>query len=874
MPIFKKLIIILFIGLFFFSCGKSDTSVAPEVPEEKAVPVITEVVELAPVEIPEYKQAMITFITGEVFVLEEGEWIYAEIGDFLEENDSIQVESDSYCEIQFGDRAVVRVESDTELALSSVFMKPGETKIGIDLAVGSVLVKVQKLMDNEKFNVKTQSAVCGVRGTEFSVKSEPGVETVLAVKEGTVTILPPELDIEELIKKAGESGETVAAILESIEASAFVVVADEEISLTEESFEEIKESVQIIMEIVEAIAVAEENEEVISEVIFETLTEAAELVTETVENKEIPVKELSAENKGNLKNIEEMRMISIPVAKAPVKDGAEKDDESETVEAAPVISLHKFSLKVIPSNAEIFLNTKTVGKGSFSGIFEEGDILTFDFISENFESQNMSFTVSEATSKQYTISLSKSRAEPVKKEENKPESQTVKEEAPAVSEISDEEDKVVEIKEIVKQREVVSEEVSFEKSTFIDSAPMEKLFDVSVIIKPSDSTLIVNGEKVVSSMFTGSFPEGTKLQIAGNRNGFTSESLIVSVGTESSERITLNLKPRPIEAVLPISESKLVGSITVGADMFFSSDSQGTVSASTVDGKIVWSVRTENKSVENSYPVFMGNRIYFSGSNEFVIIDAVSGKLIDRKNLDKNSAHIFGRRFVPMGTEGLFPANEEIRIIGRNNGNAVRSISLPGNGSRMTPAVWNGRILSVDQNGTLSIIDAAGGSVEAEIPTGGVQPIALSIAVINDLAVFSGRKGNVVCVDLIAKKVLWERQLNGSGVKVQVYSDIIANNIGAYIYSKGIIFSLDLDTGKDLFESVKNVSSSPAIINNTLVFGDNNNNLLFIDPVDGRVKKSLNLGYTISTRPVGLDGRIGVGTSGGKMVIINPEGIR
>lgn len=800
MPTFKKLIIILFIGLFFFSCGKTDTSVAPE---EKAAPVITEIVELAPVETPEYKQAMITFITGDVFRLEEGEWIYAEIGDFLEEDDSIQVESDSYCEIQFGDRAVVRVEADTELALSSVFMKPGETKIGIDLAVGSVLVKVQKLVDDGKFNVKTQSAVCGVRGTEFSVKSEPGVDTVLAVKEGAVTILPPELDIDELIKKAGENGEIVAAILESIEESASVVVADEEISLTEESFEEIKESVQIITEIVEAIAVAEENEEVISEVVFETLTAAAELVTETVEAEEIPVKELSAENKGNLKNIEEMRMISIPAAKAPVKDGAEKDTESETAEAVPVISIHKFSLKVIPANAEILLNSRIVGKGSFSGIFEEGDILNFNFISENFESQNMSFTISEETSKQYTISLTKSKSEPDKKEDTESESSA-----------ADEEEKVAVVKEAWKQQEAVPEEVSIEKNVVIDSAPVEKPTPLNIELLPV------------------------------------------------------------VESVLSVSNRKLVGSMTTGANMVFTSDSQGIVSAVNSDGEKVWSVKTENSSVENSYPVFSGNRIYFSGSSELVIINALNGKLIDRQSLDKNTAHIFGRRIVPMGTQGLFPANEEIRIINRDNGDLIRTISLPGKGSRMTPAVWKDKILSVDQEGTLSIINSGSGSVEKKITTMGAQPIALSITVKNNIAVFSGRKGNVVCVDLNAGKVLWEKQLSDSGNKVQVYSDIVCSNTGAYIYAKGLIFGLDLDSGNDLFEVVRNVSSPPAIIDDSLVFGLANSTLVFMDPSSGNIRESLSLEEPVSTRPAPFADKIAVGTSKGKIIIINPEGIR
>lgn len=861
MPTFKKLIILLFLSLITFSCGKTETSVAPEIPEDNVTPVITEVVELAPVETPEYKQAMITFIAGDVFVLEEGDWIYAEIGDFLEADDSIQVESDSYCEIQFGDRAVVRVEADTELALSSVFMKPGETKIGIDLAIGSVLVKVQKLTGGGKLNVKTQSAVCGVRGTEFSVKSEPGVETVLAVKEGAVAILPPELDIEELIKKAGDNGEVVAAILESIEASASVVVADEEISLTEKSFEEIEESVQVITEIVEAIFAAEENEVVISEVIFETLTEAAELVTEIVEAEEIPVKELSVENKVSLKNIEEMRMISLPAAKAQVKDGVEKDTESET--AAPVIYLRKFSLKVIPANAEILLNSQIVGKGSFAGIFEEGDILNFNFISENFESQKMSFTMSEETSKQYSISLTKSKSESDKKQDTESESSA-----------ADEEEKVIEIKEDGKQQEAIAAEVSIEKNVVIYSPPVEKMIEVNIMILPSDSSLIVNGERIRSGKFTGNLPPGTKLRIEGKRNGFADKSMVISVGDAGTGRLVLNLEPQPVESVLSVSNTKLVGSITTGANMVFTSDSQGIISAVNSDGEKVWSVKTGNTSVENSYPVFSGNRIYFSGSREMVIINALNGKLIERQNLDKDSAHIFGRRIVPMGAQSLVPSNEEIRIINRDNGNLIGRINLPGNGSRMTPAVWNDKILSVDQEGTLSVLNSRSGVVEKEITSTGIQPIALSVTVKNDIAVFSGRKGNVVCVDLKAEKVLWEKQLSNSENRVQVYSDIVCSNTGAYIYAKGLIYGLDMDSGEDLFGVVRNVSSPPALIDNSLVFGLANSTLVFMDPSNGNIRESVNLEEPVSTRPAKLGDKIAVGTSKGKVIIINPEGIR
>jgi len=798
----KKMFIISVLLVLSISCnqkqpvlpGGETGSGSVKIPEVNLDPAITKTEDLSSVTAPEYRQAMITFISGDVFRLENGEWIYAEIGDFLEKDDSIQVETDSFCEIQFGDRAVVRVEEDTELFLSSVFMKPGEARIGINLAVGSILCKVQKLTDTEKFNVRTQSVACGVRGTEFRVTADSGIDTVLSVKEGAVAILPPELVVEHLVEKSGESGEVVGEILEKIEIAAFVVTANEEIKITEDSFVEIKEVALEIADIVDFMASTKGSGAGVKNEQVEKLIAAAEFVSDTVAKKEVVVEVLSEDNRGSLKNIENMRMISIPGA----------DNKAE-----PIISLHKFSLKIIPANAEILLNSKSVGKGKFSGIFEEGEVLNFNFISNNFESQSTSFTISKETSRAYTISLVRPKVEEKDKVEVEKEVSPIKvDKETEATEKETVEAKTVEVKEDTKQIDTVVAEVSIEKK---------------------NTTLKLEPDLVI---------------------------------------------PDPLVATLSVSSNRLVGSLSSGAGMIFTSDSNGTLSAITSDGRFIWSFETANKSVENSYPVFSNNRIYFSGSSEFVIINAFNGKLIERSPLDKNSAHIFGRRLVPFGSVSLFPSNNEIRVIDSRSGDLIRSISLPGSGSRMTPAVWNNKILSVDQNGTLSIINSENGNIEKEISTSGSQPIALSITIQNNLAIFSGRKGNVVCIDLNEEKVLWETSLNGGARKVQVYSDIVFNNTGAYIYTKGTIHALNINTGKYLFESVGNVSSPPGLVNNQIVFGDNDDNLIFMNSSNGEIEKKLNLDNKISTRPVEIDGLISAGTINGNLLVINSESIR
>ncbi len=887
---FKKLFIIFILVVLSVSCNQKQPvqSVAKaeteseseidsvEIPEVKLEPIVTETKDLSPVETPEYRQALITFMSGDVFKLENGEWIYVEIGDLLEENDSIKVDIDSFCEIQFGDRAVIRVEENTELALNTVALKPGDAKIGIELITGLVICKVQKLADDDRFNVKTPSVACGVRGTQFSVKVESGADTVLAVKKGAVAILPPELVIEKLVDDAGTNGEAVKTVLDKIEASASVVRANEEINLTETSFKELDSTVSEITKIMDTITSDEGQKEEISKKTVDALTSAVKIVIEKTEEPPVLVKELSVENVAKLKSTEDMRMLNIPVVLVTTQESNGASSESSVTKPVPPVSLHKFSLKVIPSSAQIILDSKTVGTGSFSGIFEEGETLNFKFEGKNYESQSMSFTVSRETSRQYTVTLAENKKDTQTKSQNiepvKTDTETQKEEQE--QSIPIEEEKVVESKVETVKQEVVVKEVSMDKAPVTEKPVVPKLFTVNVKIDPLDSNLFINGDKIGSSTFSGKFPEGTKLEISGSRNGFNNKSMLLSVGDKDLDSVSLKLEPHPVEFVLPVTGNKLVGSVSSGNNMFYSSDSHGVINAVSANGRLVWTVKTENKSVENSYPVFSNNKVYFSGSSEFIILNAANGKIVARETLNKNSAHIFGRRVVPMGSEDLFPANEEIRVIDRNNGNIVRSISLPGNGSRMTPAVWKTKILSVDQNGTLSIINAGNGSVEKEVSTGGSQPIAMSITIKNDLAVFSGRKGNVVCVDLNAGNVLWEKQLNGNGSRVQVYSDILCSNTGAYVYTKGIIFALDLKTGKDLFKSINNVSAPPSLIQKELVFGNTDRKLIFMDADSGNIKKTLTLDNDVSTRPAELNGKICVGINGGKIVVINPEGIR
>lgn len=107
----------------------------------------------------------------------------------LDPNDSVKTASDGIAELYLDDKGAMAIGRNTELEISS--LDQGETVF--TLAYGSLVAKVKHFL-NDKFRmqVRTPSAVCAVRGTEFAVEySKLGKDTSVAVfDEGRVVVTP------------------------------------------------------------------------------------------------------------------------------------------------------------------------------------------------------------------------------------------------------------------------------------------------------------------------------------------------------------------------------------------------------------------------------------------------------------------------------------------------------------------------------------------------------------------------------------------------------------------------------------------------------------------------------------------------------------
>ncbi len=155
-------------------------------------------VSLAALQAPTPDQALITFLSGRVYIYRHNNWTVAQIGDAVEAADFVRVFRDSYCEIQFGDRSVISLQENTLVKMSQVYNADTGTDIEMDIKLGTLLCNVNKLTGDSRFRIKSDTSAFGVRGTKFLIQKTKD-KTLLAVKEGTVAVTTPLIDSAELL---------------------------------------------------------------------------------------------------------------------------------------------------------------------------------------------------------------------------------------------------------------------------------------------------------------------------------------------------------------------------------------------------------------------------------------------------------------------------------------------------------------------------------------------------------------------------------------------------------------------------------------------------------------------------------------------------
>lgn len=135
----------------------------------------------------------ISYIDGYVDLYRDGElldWELVDIGFNVEEFDLIETGDDGLVEIDLklpsGSRTSLAVKPGTTFYFE-MEEKSGRNKTSFQMLGGSISFKVQKLTDNDTLDIHTESAVMGVRGTEFEIVTSPEGGILVLCNEGAVS---------------------------------------------------------------------------------------------------------------------------------------------------------------------------------------------------------------------------------------------------------------------------------------------------------------------------------------------------------------------------------------------------------------------------------------------------------------------------------------------------------------------------------------------------------------------------------------------------------------------------------------------------------------------------------------------------------------
>ncbi len=132
--------------------------------------------------------AVISMISGEVYILREENIITPQAGDIIKEGDTIKVVDDSWCQIYISGKAAMNLRSNTLLKIQKLFMGNKDIDVRTELLTGSMIYKVDRLDMADRLEVQAQKKIYRVKGTEFIVEAFADGSRV-AVREGNVAVL-------------------------------------------------------------------------------------------------------------------------------------------------------------------------------------------------------------------------------------------------------------------------------------------------------------------------------------------------------------------------------------------------------------------------------------------------------------------------------------------------------------------------------------------------------------------------------------------------------------------------------------------------------------------------------------------------------------
>lgn len=132
--------------------------------------------------------AKVSFLIGTATIDRAGKKYSAVLNASLLVNDVVTTGTDSECEIQFSNYALVRLQPNSSVRIERKEETPKGIFHSIFASMGEVVSKVTKMNKGDEYEMRTDAAQAFIRGTTFTTTVEEDGTSSFSVFEGNVAV--------------------------------------------------------------------------------------------------------------------------------------------------------------------------------------------------------------------------------------------------------------------------------------------------------------------------------------------------------------------------------------------------------------------------------------------------------------------------------------------------------------------------------------------------------------------------------------------------------------------------------------------------------------------------------------------------------------
>lgn len=129
-----------------------------------------------------------------------GTWVPAMKGSPFAAGAAVRTAAGAWCELLFKDGTFVKLDGESEAGAEELQVSAGERRFSFNFLKGKALWMVSRLKSAaaSRFTVRTRSAVCAVRGTDFTLLVSTAGAATVGLFEGVVDVTAGEVSKELL----------------------------------------------------------------------------------------------------------------------------------------------------------------------------------------------------------------------------------------------------------------------------------------------------------------------------------------------------------------------------------------------------------------------------------------------------------------------------------------------------------------------------------------------------------------------------------------------------------------------------------------------------------------------------------------------------